>query len=179
MPDGLLVQEGNLNGELPESTLLVFVELRALDPLRPTGLPSTAILQAELLRDVACYAHDKHTAVPDRVVRVLSAHVSVVQQGTADDFQSLARADDLWSVAHAIASGRDLVRRPGGHVGNRDGVAVGEKAIFCGYVVMRRLYRHARERNWGGVVDEEAITDRLRDARRVVLVYCRHCSVDV
>jgi hypothetical protein len=105
--------------------------------------------------------------------------VSVVQQGTADDFQSLACADNLWSVADAIAGGRDLVRRPGRHVGDRDSVAVGEKAIFCGYVVMRRLYGHARERHRGGVVGEEAITDRLRDARRVVLVYCRHCSVCV
>ena len=179
VPDRFLVKEGHLNGELPESALLVFVQLHALDLLRPSGLPSAAILQAELFRDVACRSHDKHTAVPDRVVRVLPAHVSVVQQGTADDFQSLARADNLWSVAHAIASGRDLVRGPGGHVGNRDGVAVGEKAIFCGYVVMRRLYGHARERHRGGVVGEEAITDRLRDARRVVLVYCRHRRGDV
>lgn len=57
-------------------------------------------------------------------------------------------------------------------------MAVGEKAIFCGYLVMRRLYRHARERSRVGVVGEEAIADRLRYTRRVVLVCCCHCGVN-
>jgi hypothetical protein len=40
--------------------------------------------------------------VPDGVVRVLSTHVSVVQQRATDDFQALASADDLRAIAHAV-----------------------------------------------------------------------------
>ena len=179
MPHRLLIQKGHLDRELPESTLLVFVQLVTLDLLRLAGLTSTAILQAEFLWDVARCAHDKHTAVPDRVVRVLPAHMSVVQQGTTDYFQSLARAADLRSVAHAIAARRDFVGRPWGHVGNGDRVAVGENAMVCGCVLVRGLYGYARKRSWVGGGGEEVIANRLRDAWRVALGCCCHCGVDV
>lgn len=99
LPLGLLSQEWHLDVEAPESALGVLVQL---DTVNLSGELNSACAADDKLRlSLSRGGNNQNTAMPCRVVRLLAAHVSVVEQRSAQSLDMIGGAKNLRAFANS------------------------------------------------------------------------------
>ena len=112
LPRRLSRLERHVDHEPPEGALGVRVQLLSTDRLgkaRRSGVYAVVMARrpldadSELRVDLSRRRYNKHTTVPYRAVRMFLAHAAVVQQGAAQNFEIVRRAENLWSLSDSVS----------------------------------------------------------------------------